>query len=119
MPFTINNTQEHSTALYKIQRHRLINASINHVSATSILLPAVTNPKPESKHNLYPNSDPDHIIFPEHTPYPNPSEITLWLNTVCGGLERLLVYEPGFNSQRWPWIKIMSTYALRLISRTD
>ena len=26
----------------------------------------------------------------------------LSLNTVRGGLERLLVYDPGFNSQGWP-----------------
>jgi len=28
--------------------------------------------------------------------------LPLWLNTVHGGLERLLVYGPGFNSQGWP-----------------
>jgi len=28
--------------------------------------------------------------------------LSLWLNTVCGTLERFLVYGPAFNSQGWP-----------------
>jgi len=28
--------------------------------------------------------------------------LSLWLNTVHSGLEWLLVYDPEFNSQRWP-----------------
>ena len=27
--------------------------------------------------------------------------LSLWLNSVCSGLERLLVYGPGFSSQGW------------------
>jgi len=45
---------------------------MNHVSATSILLPADTNHKPKSKHNLNPNSDPDHIHYPKANSLPQP-----------------------------------------------
>lgn len=41
-------------------------------------------------------------ITRKQTPYPNQFEITLWLNTVRGVLEQLLVYDPQFNSQSWP-----------------
>jgi len=46
--------------------------------------------------------------------------LSLWFNMVCGGLEQLLVYSPGFNSQigQVTWVKIASAYALRLISWT-
>jgi len=36
------------------------------------------------------------------TTFTLPVTLSLWLNMVRGGLERLLVYGPGFNSQGWP-----------------
>jgi len=53
--------------------------------------------------------------------------LSLWLNTVCGGLERLLEYIQ-FNSihslhsipraDQAIWVNVASAYVLRLISRT-